>query len=97
MSLTRPPLELPDERWHSRWLVLESWRVLHRISAIEPVEPEDMINGPGVAVCGARGHFMVPGLLSRMGRPRCRHCCRLLGIPAGDGAPYNAGEPWSGA
>jgi hypothetical protein len=86
---------------HQEWLVLESWRVLHRISSIEPRDIEDGLpNGLGVAVCGASGHFIVPGLFSRMGLRRCSKCCDALGIPRGDGNTLNAGieepvaEPW---
>jgi hypothetical protein len=31
----------------------------------------------------------MPGIFSRMGAPRCKRCCKAVGIPAGNGAPYN--------
>lgn len=68
------------------------WRVLHRVATIEwgGLEPEAMISGVGVSVCGLEGALQMPGILSRMGLPRCAKCCRRLGIPTGDGAPFNA-------
>jgi len=35
----------------------------------------------------------MPGIFSRMGAPRCKACCRALGLPEGDGAPYNSNLP----
>lgn len=43
----------------------------------------------GVAVCGRAGWWSIPGFFSRLGCPRCAHCCRTLGIPRGDGTPAN--------
>lgn len=86
---------------HQEWMVLPSWRVLHRISSITPDDIDDGLpNGQGEAVCGATGHFMVPGIFSRMGLRRCSRCCDQLGIPRGNGNTYNGdideppGEPW---
>lgn len=85
-------------------MVTDAWDVLHRISSItslDPGEPEegDSVRwGEGVSVCGIEGEFEMPGLFSRMGRPRCTACCDLLGVPHGDGAPYNhADVPWQNA
>lgn len=87
----RSPLQLPDDHWHSLWLVLpETWARLHRVAEIVWTD-DDMTRGVGATVCGRRGDLVMPGLLSRMGLPRCAHCCRLAGIPRGDGAPYNRG------
>ena|ERR1022692_3529153 len=86
-----PPLPMEVDHWRSRWLVLQSWNRLHRISEVKWEDEEEMIAGEGVAVCGAKGWFCMPGISSRLGRPRCKHCCRILGIPAGDGAPFNEG------
>lgn len=83
-----PPLRINKDHWRSRWLVTRRWTVLHRVSAIEWQDGE-MIEGPGVTVCGHHAHLRMPGIFSRMGLPRCKVCCRRLGIPAGDGAPYN--------
>jgi hypothetical protein len=92
----REPLALPEDNWRSRWLVTPKWTVLHRISEIEWEEVEkyggSLVHGRGVAVCGVNAHFRMPGIFSRMGLPRCALCCRRLGIPRGDGAPFNALE-----
>lgn len=63
------------------------------------VERTGYRHGHGVSVCGARGYFTMPGIFSRMGRPRCGHCCNILVIPKGDGAPFNEGKdaPWHNA
>jgi hypothetical protein len=98
---TRPtpllPLPLPPDRWRSRWLVFPDGRrkpVLHRLAEIDWWEPADdeMIRGDGVTVCGKRGFLHMPGVLSRIGLPRCGACCRLTGVPGGDGAPWNQGR-----
>lgn len=103
-DLKNPPLALDD--WRSRWLVLPSSNALHRISEIEwgvysdgelEYMKDEQISGYGKAVCGAKGDFQMPGMFSRMGRPRCKHCCRLLGIPDGHGAPYNSYQEWADA
>lgn len=39
--------------------------------------------------CGRTLGLTYPGLGSRFGLPRCAHCCRTLGIPAGNGTPCN--------
>jgi len=54
-------------------------------------EDEDMIGGLGVTVCGRKGYLTMPGIFSRLGLKRCEHCCRIVGIPQGDGSPYNHG------
>lgn len=87
-AVPRPPIKMPTP--HQEWLVLPSWRVLHRISEIEPTDLEDGLpNGQGTALCGAHGHFIVPGLFSRLGLRRCAKCCDLLGIPRGNGNTVN--------
>jgi len=100
-ALAPPPAEverpiglpIPRDRWHSRWLVFpRSWTALHRVATIEWEGGEDMIAGTGATVCGRRGRMIMPGFMSRLGLPRCAHCCRRLGIPAGNGAPFNSLE-----
>jgi hypothetical protein len=39
--------------------------------------------------CGQRGHGSIPGVFSRMGRPRCPTCCQTVGMPEGIGSPKN--------
>jgi hypothetical protein len=41
------------------------------------------------AACGLTTRWAWPGVFSRLGKPRCMHCCRALGIPPGDGTPAN--------
>jgi len=86
------PLPLPQEHWASRWLVLPSWNRLHRVSQIEWIDAWDgLLYGRGKTVCGREGELCMPGVVSRLGLPRCKHCCRAMGLPAGDGNPYNHG------
>ena len=56
----------------------------------EQQDGEDMRHGIGTTLCGRKGSLTMPGIVSRMGLPRCAHCCRLAGIPRGDGAPANS-------
>ena len=85
----RTPLPIPDKRWQSRWLVFpRTWTRLHRVASIDWAD-EDMIGGPGTTLCGRNGYLTMPGIFSRLSLPRCAHCCRLAGVPRGDGAPYN--------
>lgn len=92
------PLHLSQDDWRSRWLVLPRWGVLHRIATIEWDEPDEKISGNGATLCGRTGRLNMPGILSRMGLKRCPKCCRLMGVPQGDGNPYNEGilEPGDG-
>lgn len=73
--------------WPLRWLVLPSWRRLHRVASVTFVDGQPA--GVGYTVCGLRGRLAIPGVFSRLGLPRCAHCCRMVGIPAGNGAPFN--------
>ena len=84
------PLALDNNNWRSRWLAAGEWDALHRISSIEWNEPDEMISGSGIAVCGRQRQFHMPGIFSRMGLKRCPDCCVALGIPEGEGAPFNA-------
>jgi hypothetical protein len=78
---------------------------LHRVSTIEWDDPEndEMISGKGMTVCGRAGWLHMPGIFSRMGLVRCRICCARMGIPQGNGAPFNvriyeSGDvPWESA
>ena len=90
--IRRTPLALPRDRWRSRWLVTPTWNRLHRCMVLEV--DEDDLPRAGVAVCGYSGPLAMPGFCSRVGLERCAHCCRILGIPRGKGAPYNSGEPY---
>lgn len=54
-------------------------------------DASDFVGARGTAACGLRAKFHMPGIMSRMGRPRCKKCCRRVQVPPGDGAPYNEG------
>lgn len=42
--------------------------------------------------CGSRRTVLIPGVLRRMSTPRCKRCCKLTGLPEGNGSPVNDGE-----
>lgn len=85
-----------------------NYRVLHRLAAMtwnSDDDPEADYAGrccTGVAVCGyatkgdggriRSGMFFMPGIFSRMGLPRCAKCCAKVGLPKGDGTPWNDKE-----
>jgi hypothetical protein len=82
----------------SWWLVtFPRWKRLHAVpvAALDPHDieaTEELTSEPGPvlrAVCGYTGHMTMPGPFSRMGMPRCSHCCRKLGIAPGKGSPAN--------
>ena len=87
-KLAYPPLLFADNDWISRWMVTVSGDRLHRVSEIK-WHGKERLSGRGVTVCGQPYFLLVPGLLTRLKAPRCRTCCRLLGIRQGLGAPYN--------
>lgn len=78
--------------WRSRWVQMTEGRStsLHRVAQLDdPAAWTDMPYGTGRTVCGLRGSVGMPGFISRMSAPRCRKCCKALGVPRGNGAPYN--------
>jgi len=77
------------------WLTTRSWERLHAVSPNQLDQDDegrldDLRVGemPLTALCGA-AITSWPGVLSRLGMPRCEHCCRMLGIPPGHGTPGN--------
>jgi hypothetical protein len=70
------------------WVVNVSNRVLHapRVWDDPDYSAQD---AHGQTVCGYRGWLNIPGLFSRAKLPRCRTCCRIAGMPEGDGSPKN--------
>lgn len=82
-----------NEQWHWRWVQFpgNSATTLHRVASYSRLDKR-WVEIYGVRTVCDR-HIVrtgMPGILSRMGAPRCKVCCRRLGIPAGDGAPFNA-------
>ena len=76
--------------WRKRWLQSGNRARLHRVASIAWAD-SDEIWGHGATACGEFGELHMPGILSRMGAPRCERCCAVARIPAGAGAPFNAG------
>ncbi|HET6919850.1 MAG TPA: hypothetical protein VFI46_10345 [Jiangellaceae bacterium] len=90
--MTCYPVEANYGHW---WLVGPSWRVLHAVvgDALQAETLHDAIDD-GTAVtrttrCFRSLRVEFPGPLTRLGAPRCRDCCRVLGIAPGDGTPAN--------
>lgn len=53
---------------------------------------QEMVDGGGLhlrAACGLRAQMALPGVLARLGRPRCKRCCKAIGITQGNGCPAN--------
>lgn len=82
-----------------------AYRVLHRLIVMKwnsDDDPESDYAGrccTGEAACGYAtkgdgnrilpGMFFIPGMFSRMGLSRCKKCCVKVGVPFGDGTPWN--------
>lgn len=80
------------------WLTtIPAWRRLHAIprKSITDEEMEDALDDePWLtrqSACGITARYTMPGPFSRMGMPRCAHCCTRIGIPRGNGTPANEG------
>lgn len=98
LETTRSALAIPEDHWRSRWLYREAMTGrLHRVAEALWDDPAEMIVADAVMVCGERGRFRMPGMLSRMEGARCPVCCRALGIPRGKGAPFNSEKAWRNA
>lgn len=65
---------------------------LHYCHGVTHDDWEEISDGGKVltTACGKRLEMRIPGVLSRMFSPRCRSCCKALGIPQGYGTPWNA-------
>ena len=52
-------------------------------------EDEDGCHADGFVACRRGGRLWIPGLGARLSAPRCKQCCRAVGIPEGVGSPKN--------
>jgi hypothetical protein len=88
------PAAIPDEHWQWRWVYTPGGDLLHRVAGtFTPPKPgtDAFFTGtPVVTVCGRKSMAM-PGVMSRLGRARCKRCCKGAGVPEGYGNPYNEG------
>lgn len=89
LSASSRPYRTREAR--KRWVQKEGRAVsLHRLSCIAGWNDGYLpIGGQGVTLCGQAGRLHMPGIISRLAAPRCRRCCKLVGIPAGHGIPLN--------
>ncbi|WP_435113349.1 hypothetical protein [Nocardiopsis synnemataformans] len=90
------PVPTNHDHW---WLATGAWRRLHAVprQVFNP-DDEDVVDAltewpgpPGRSVCGQDRGWQLPGVFSRLGCPRCAHCCDRLGIARGNGTPMNEG------
>ncbi len=70
------------------WVVTKSYSRLHAPLIWEDPEYHACVDD-GQTVCGLTGWLSIPGFFSRMGKERCKHCCRMTGMPQGIGSPKN--------
>lgn len=71
------------------WVQTKTGEHLHRVEH----PPEELLDAEpteGTTVCGVTSLLVYPGVFSRLGAPRCKRCCKLVQIPAGNGTPRNA-------
>ena len=88
----------PTEANHHVWRVT-TWKCWDRLHAVpkEALDPDDedaldafrSYGATMTARCGVTTLMAWPGIFSRIGKDRCAHCCRALGIPRGHGTPGN--------
>jgi hypothetical protein len=91
------PLATPQDALESKygWLVAaNSWEVLHYVEGVTDETwlewwDDEALTHKRTAACGRTMVMDLPGVFARMGRPRCRQCCKRLGIDFGGGAPCN--------
>ena len=87
MDPLRDPLaSLRAANWD--WVVTDSGIRLHAPAVWDDPDYHAMVKD-GRTVCGLTGYLTIPGVFSRLGLPRCRHCCRMTGMPPGTGSPKN--------
>lgn len=76
---------------YALWVYTSTGGRLHAVTHLDTPH-DDWAGGTGTTVCGRRGQLAYPGVFSRIGMPRCAHCCRMLKIPRGVGHPKNDPE-----
>lgn len=85
-------LPFADTEWRFRWVVTRAYGKLHRVIAVKRRISGRLVKTvSGATACGYIGELQMPGILSRLGRERCAHCCHAMKIPLGYGAPFNQG------
>jgi hypothetical protein len=71
------------------WVVTRSYNKLHAPLKWDDPEYHACVDD-GRTVCGLTNRRLyIPGIFTRMGAERCRHCCRMTGMPQGKGSPKN--------
>ena len=73
------------------WVYTAHGGRLHAVAELD-TPSDDWAGGTGGTVCGLHGYLSYPGVFSRLGMPRCAHCCRMLKISRGVGVPKNVPE-----
>lgn len=83
------------DRQHYGWLLTRTG-TLHYVPNVDAEVWQEWYEDGGTtwqpadAYCAGSVVVTLPGLMARMHAPRCKHCCKLLGIPAGKGTPNNS-------
>jgi hypothetical protein len=86
-TMTPTEEEVQAHRADLRRMGIRNWKITKfddwEVDGLCPVGIE------GITACGLSGRLGMPGLFSRMDAPRCKRCCKKVGIPYGNGAPFN--------
>lgn len=89
------PKRFNKNYWEQLWLQFESSATLHRASVnVQENRNSKWVvrNFTGTTVCGKNSSLLwFPGIGSQLAAPRCRTCCKVVGVPFGKGNPYNDG------
>lgn len=75
--------------WAWDWGVSQTGYVLHHARQITFDGVYGETAGQVVTSCGRNIWLTIPGIATRMGAPRCVHCCKAVGYPTGNGSPKN--------
>ncbi len=91
-----------SENWYETtakydWFITGRAEALHyaRLSPeqIAEIQATGLVRGYCKLYCGIRVRGLtLPGVLSRLGAPRCRRCCKMFKFPFGIGSPRNDAE-----